>query len=124
MESMPTNSELEILNVLWKRGPSSVREVHEEIQKRKPTGYTTILKLMQIMADKGLVLRDESQRAHIYSAKPVKSDTQKSLLEDLVDRAFGGSVSRLALHALNSRKSTPEELAEIRTLIDELEKES
>lgn len=124
MDSRPTKSELEILSVLWQRGPSSVREVHEELGRKRKTGYTTVLKLMQIMAEKGLVTRDEKSRAHVYHAAPEKSETQRSLLDDLAERAFGGSAHRLALHALGSRKSTPDELAEIRLLLDRLEKES
>ena len=121
MDIRPTNSELEILNVLWRRGPSSVREVHEELEKKRKTGYTTVLKLMQIMAEKGLVTRDEQNRAHIYSARPAEADTQRNLVDDLVERVFGGSAHKLALHALGSKKASPEELAELRKLLDELE---
>lgn len=123
METRPTDSELEILNVLWRRGPCSVRDVHVELNEKRTTGYTTVLKLMQIMADKGLVTRDESSRAHIYAACPTQSDTQKTLIGDLVDKAFGGSVHQLTLHALGNAKSTPEEIAEIRRLLDSLEDE-
>ncbi len=123
MDPKPTNSELDILGVLWKRGPSTVRDVHEELDRKRRTGYTTVLKLMQIMADKGLVTRDESSRAHIYAACPTQSDTQKTLIGDLVDKAFGGSVHQLTLHALGNAKSTPEEIAEIRRLLDSLEDE-
>ena len=124
MDTRPTNSELEILAVLWKRGPSSVRDVYEELEKNHRTGYTTVLKLMQIMAEKGLVTRDEQNRAHIYSAKPAEAETQRNLVDDLAERAFGGSAYRLALHALGSKKSTPEEIAEIRRLLDALEENS
>jgi predicted transcriptional regulator len=124
MDTRPTNSELEILAVLWKRGPSSVRDVYEELEKKHRTGYTTVLKLMQIMAEKGLVTRDEQNRAHIYSAKPAEAETQRNLVDDLAERAFGGSAYRLALHALGSKKSTPEEIAEIRRLLDALEENS
>lgn len=124
MDTRPTNSELEILAVLWKRGPSSVRDVYEELEKKHRTGYTTVLKLMQIMAEKGLVTRDEQNRAHIYSAKPAEAETQRNLVDDLAERAFGGSAYRLALHALGSKKSTPEEIAEIRRLLDTLEENS
>ncbi|HWD38447.1 MAG TPA: BlaI/MecI/CopY family transcriptional regulator [Fimbriimonas sp.] len=124
METRPTNSELEILTVLWRRGPSSVREVHEELNARKQTGYTTVLKLLQIMAEKGLVTRDEESRAHIYTAKSAQSETQTNLVQDLVERAFGGSAHQLAMHALGSKKASPEELAEIRRLLDEMEKGS
>ena len=121
MDIRPTNSELEILNVLWRRGPSSVREVHNILDKRRKTGYTTVLKLMQIMAEKGLVTRDEQNRAHVYSALPAESETQRNLVDDLVDRVFGGSAHKLALHALGSKKATPAELAELRKLLDDLE---
>ncbi len=123
MDIRPTNSELEILNVLWRRGPSSVREVHNILDKRRKTGYTTVLKLMQIMAEKGLVTRDEQNRAHVYSALPAESETQRNLVDDLVDRVFGGSAHKLALHALGSKKATPAELAELRKLLDDLEEQ-
>jgi BlaI family transcriptional regulator, penicillinase repressor len=116
----PTDAELEILSVLWSRGPSTVREVHGELAERR-VGYTTVLKLLQIMAEKGLVARDESERAHVYRARLAQEQTQKQLIGDLVDRAFGGSASRLVLRALSSRKSSPEEIERIRELLDELE---
>lgn len=121
METKPTNSELEILTVLWRRGPSSVREVHEELNRRRQTGYTTVLKLMQIMAEKGLVTRDEASRAHIYQAANAEAETQRGLVDDLVDRAFGGSAYKLALHALGSQRATTEELAEMRRLLEQME---
>jgi predicted transcriptional regulator len=124
MEKKLTKSELEILTVLWSRGPSSVREVHELLNSKRPTGYTTVLKLMQIMAEKGLVSRNEDQRAHIYRPAVEEAATQKSLVEDLAERAFGGSAHRLALHALGQRKSSPEELQEIRKLLSRLEEEA
>jgi predicted transcriptional regulator len=120
MDTRPTNSELEILHVLWQKGPSAVREVHEELNQKRKTGYTTVLKLMQIMAEKGLVSRDEENRAHIYHAAITEAEVQKGFTSDLVDRVFGGSAHRLALHALGSKKATPEELAEIRKLLDTL----
>jgi predicted transcriptional regulator len=118
----PTEGELEILNVLWTRGPSTVREVHETIASARPTQYTTILKLLQIMAEKGLVRRDEQQRAHVYQASRPKEWTQRQLAGDLLQRAFGGSASRLILGALSARKAPPEEIAEMRRLLDEYEK--
>jgi len=121
MRKKPTVAELEILQVLWARGPSTVREVHDGLNQGKPTGYTTVLKLMQIMADKDLVRRDEKQRAHIYSARVPREQTQTQMVRDLVDKVFGGSASRLVMHALSSRKSSPAELAEIRRTIDEME---
>ncbi len=107
--------------MLWERGPSTVREVHEVLQDG--SGYTTVLKLMQIMTEKGLVVRDESQRAHIYSAQATQQKTQRQLVTDLVDRAFGGSPAQLAMQALSSKKTSPEELAELRRLLDTLEQE-
>ena len=119
----PSEAELEILQVLWDRGPSTVREVHERIGPARGTGYTTVLKLMQIMVPKGLVARDESQRSHLYRALLDRSSTQKRLLTDLLERAFGGSRRDLVMQALSTRRASAEELAEIRTLIEELERE-
>jgi BlaI family transcriptional regulator, penicillinase repressor len=118
----PTDGELEILTVLWSRGPSTVRDVHEAIARRKPTQYTTVLKLLQIMAEKGLVRRDERQRAHVYQASRPREWTQSQLAGDLVQRAFGGSAKSLLLGALSARKASTEELAEIRRLLDDYEK--
>lgn len=117
----PTDAELAILRVLWNRGPSSVRHVHEELSKERPTGYTTVLKLMQIMTEKGLVVRDETQRAHIYHPKVNEQKTQRQLVKDLLDRAFGGDASQLVLQALSSRRASAEELAIIREMLDKLE---
>jgi len=113
----PTDAELAILRVLWVRGPSTVREVAAALGR--DGAYTTILKLLQIMADKRLVRRDESARTHVYAAAFSEHQTQRQLVSDLLDRAFGGSASKLVLHALEARKATPEELAEIRRLLDE-----
>jgi predicted transcriptional regulator len=121
MPPRPTPAELEILRVLWQHGPRTVREVQEQLGQERPTGYTTVLKLLQIMTDKGLVRRDESARAHVYAAKAPEESTQKQLVRDLVDRAFGGSASQLVLHALSTRKSSKEELSQIRELLDRLE---
>ena len=119
----PTDAELEILNVLWKHGPSTVGEVHTEILEHSRVGYTTILKLMQIMFAKGLVERDESARAHIYKPTSSREHTQRQMLSRLTQRAFGGSVADLVLQALGSgRRSSAAELARIRQLINELEK--
>src|SRR5437763_16596821 len=107
----PTDAELEILTVLWSRGPSTVRDVHENIAERKPTQYTTVLKLMQIMAEKGLVLRDEKQRAHIYHAAQPREWTQQQLAGDLLRRAFNGSARSLMMGALSARKTSKAELA-------------
>ena len=115
----PTDAELEILRVLWDREEATVREVHEAISKNRAAGYTTVLKLLQIMTDKGLVRRDESERAHVYRARLARQDTERQLVDDLVHRAFGGSASRLVMQALSGRAASPEELAEIRKLLDE-----
>jgi len=121
MEAKPTNSELEILSVLWRIGPCSVRDVHDELNRKRQAGYTTVLKLMQIMVEKGLVVRNEKNRAHIYAARQGETETQRGLLEDLAERAFGGSAHKLALHAIGSKRTTPAELAEIRSLLDKME---
>ena len=118
----PTEAELEILTVLWSRGPATVREVHEVIAARKPTQYTTILKLLQIMAEKGLVLRNEKQRAHVYEPAKPREWTQQQLAGDLLQRGFDGSARTLMMGALSARKATKEELAELRKLLDEYEK--
>lgn len=118
----PTDAELEILNVLWERGPATVREVHESISENKSAGYTTVLKLMQIMAEKGLVKRDEGQRAHVYEAALEQEQTQRQLVGDLLERAFGGSATNLVMHALTSKKTSAEERARIRKMLDKFEK--
>src|SRR3984957_8390996 len=118
----PTDAELEILTVLWSQGPSTVRQVHENISRRKPTQYSTVLKFMQIMSEKGLVRRDEKQRAHIYEAAQPREWTQQRLAGDLLQRAFGGSAANLLMGALSSRKASKQELAELRKLLDEFEK--
>lgn len=115
----PTDSELEILTVLWSIGPATVREVYEVIQRRRPVEYCTVLKFMQIMAEKGLVRRDEKQRAHIYSPAKSREWTQRQLAGDLLARAFSGSAKELLVGALSARKATKEELDEMRRLIDE-----
>lgn len=119
----PTQSELEILAILWDLGEATVRQVHEALERRRETGYTTVLKLMQIMADKGLVVRDEAARAHVYTAAPRKEEMQGQLLDDLLDKAFGGSAAQLVLQALSRRKANHEELSEIRRMLDEFEGE-
>jgi BlaI family transcriptional regulator, penicillinase repressor len=119
----PTQAELEILAVLWQCGPSSVREVQQQLTESRPAGYTTVLKLMQIMAGKGLVARDVSERSHVYRAAVAREQTQQQLVTDLVERAFGGSASQLILQALASRPSSPEEMREIRRLLERTEKE-
>ncbi|MBN9663428.1 MAG: BlaI/MecI/CopY family transcriptional regulator [Acidobacteria bacterium] len=114
----PTAAELEILGVLWEQGPSTVRRVHEVLDARKPTGYTTVLKLLQIMSEKGLVAREESARAHVYRAAAAREETQGQLVSDLVDRAFGGSAAELVMRALSTRPASQEELDEIRRMLD------
>ena len=117
----PTDAELGILHVLWKRGPSTVRQVLEELNRRRETGYTTVLKFLQIMTEKGLVTRDESQRSHVYQAALAEEQTQQQLVYDLMDRAFGGSARKLVMQALAAKKTSPEELAKIKRWLEELE---
>lgn len=116
----PTESELEILQVLWSKGLTTVREVHEELGKIKDVGYTTTLKLMQIMNEKGLVKRDDSMRTHIYQAAVNKEYTQKHLLSKMIDSLFGGSHTQLVIQALGEQKVTVEELEKIQQLLDKL----
>ena len=117
----PTDAELEILTVLWSRGASTVREVHETIVQRRPAQYTTVLKLLQIMDEKGLVRRNSKQRAHIYEPTQPREWTQRQLAGDLLDRAFNGSARSLVLGALAARKASRQELADIRKLLDDYE---
>jgi BlaI family transcriptional regulator, penicillinase repressor len=118
----PTDAELEILTVLWSLGAATVRDVHEILNKRKASQYTTVLKTMQIMAEKGLVRRNVKERAHVYEAKRPQEWTQKQLAGDLLQRAFGGSARSLMMGALSAKKASRDELAEMRKLIDEYEK--
>jgi predicted transcriptional regulator len=118
----PTNAELEILTVLWSVGPATVREVYNVIVRRRPAQYSTVLKFMQIMAEKGLVRRDEKQRAHVYEAARPREWTQQQLAGDLMERAFSGSAKALLVGALSARKATKAELAELRKLLDEYRK--
>jgi predicted transcriptional regulator len=118
----PTGAELEILGVLWDRGSSTVRDVHERLARGRDLGYTTVLKLLQIMAEKGLVRRDESQRAHVYSARVPAEQTQRQLIGDLLDRAFGGSAALLVQQALSSQKTSAEEIERIREHLNALER--
>ena len=117
----PTEAELGILNVLWEHGPSTVREVQARLSATKEVGYTTALKLLQIMTDKGLVVRDESRRSHVYQATYKQEVTQRQLVNDLRQRAFAGSAAQLVLQALSSERASQEEIEEIRRLLDELE---
>jgi len=118
----PTDAELEILTVLWSIGPATVREVYDVINRRRQAQYSTILKFMQIMAEKGLVRRDEKQRAHVYNAARPREWTQRQLAGDLLERAFSGSAKALLVGALAARKATKKELAEMRKLLDEYRK--
>jgi predicted transcriptional regulator len=118
----PTPSELEILQVLWSRGPSTVREVHESLSATKQLGYTSVLKLMQIMTAKGLVTRSEDQRAHVYEAGEPAEKTKRQFALDMMQRVFQGSASELMLHALAGRHSSKEELKELRRLLDDYER--
>jgi len=117
----PTDSELSILRVLWQLGPSTVRRVQEELLRSQPTGYTTVLKLMQIMTEKGLVTRDESERAHVYHPRYSEQNTQRQLVADLLDRAFDGNASQLVMQALSSKPTSAQEVTAIRRLLDSLE---
>lgn len=117
----PTDAEVEILSVIWERGPSTVREVHEALASVRTTGQTTVLKLMQIMVEKGLLVRDSSVRPQVYSAVESPEQTRSEFVRQLVDRVFGGSGGSLALRALSSRRSTPEERQAIRDLLNRLE---
>jgi predicted transcriptional regulator len=114
----PTDAELAILRVLWDRGPSTVRQVHDVLGRERPTAYTTALKLLQIMTEKGLVERDERDRTHVYHARLSEEQTQRQLIRDLLDRAFGGSASKLVMQALAARRASADELREIRRAID------
>ena len=118
----PTVSELEILRILWARGPCTVREVHEALARKKQIGYTTVLKLMQIMTEKGSVRRIEKQRAQVYEANQAAEKTKRQLAGDVLQRVFDGSASQLMMHALAGRKGTKEEIEELRRLLDEYER--
>ncbi|MFN0168253.1 MAG: BlaI/MecI/CopY family transcriptional regulator [Bryobacteraceae bacterium] len=118
----PTQAELEILSILWQNGPATVRRVHAAMSPSRRTGYTTVLKLMQIMADKGLVDRDQTERAHVYRPRLKQEETQRRLLDDLLDRAFGGSAAQLVMQALSRKPASREELRAIRELLDRHER--
>jgi BlaI family transcriptional regulator, penicillinase repressor len=119
----PTDAELMILQVLWEIGPSTVREIHKHITRSQKTGYTTVLKTLQIMTDKGLVRRDASRRAHVYAAFRSEESTQGHFLGELVDRVYRGSAGKMVLQALSSKRATPEEIAEIRRMLDQLSRD-
>ncbi len=118
----PTESELEILQVLWDKGQSTVREVHDVLTRNKESGYTTTLKLMQIMLEKGLVTRDDSSRTHIYTAAMKKEHTQQQLLNKMIDDVFNGSAARMVMQALGNNSTSKKELEEIKKYLDSLNK--
>jgi BlaI family penicillinase repressor len=119
----PTDAEVEILSILWQRGPSAVRDVHDTLNgQRRPVGYTTVLKQMQMMFEKGLLRRDESQRAHVYAAVYGQEQTQQQLVGDLLDKAFAGSAMNLVMQALATTRASAEELSQIRELLDQQER--
>lgn len=120
----PTEAELEILQILWQKGSATVREVHEELTKNKEAGYTTTLKLMQIMAEKGLVSRNEDARTHVYTAAVAETETRQQLLDKFIDTTFRGSAMKLVMQALGNHKTTPEELEEIKKLLESKQKKS
>ncbi|MFT5812451.1 MAG: BlaI family penicillinase repressor [Psychroserpens sp.] len=119
----PTEAELTLLNILWRMGPATVRQIHETVSQTQTTGYTTVLKILQIMHEKTLVIRDESNRAHVYAPANSEMVTQSSLLKDLVLKAFGGSTSKLVMRALDNSTSK-KEIEDIRQLLNELEQQS
>ena len=118
----PTDSELQILTVMWENGPSTVREVYAEIGAKRGVGYTTVLKLMQIMLEKGWLLRDEASRSHVYRPAIPQEKVQRSLAKTLIDTAFGGSAKNLVVEALGAKRPTADELAELRDLIEQMER--
>lgn len=117
----PTEAELAVLRVLWRLGPSTVREVWDALQHEQRTGYTTVLKIMQIMAGKGLVRRDETTRSHVYQPAVSQEQTQRQVVGHLLERVFSGSAHKLVMQALASKRASPSELAEIRKMLDEME---
>jgi BlaI family transcriptional regulator, penicillinase repressor len=114
----PTEAELELLQILWQKEPATVRDIHEALNEERPSGYTTVLKLLQIMTAKGLVVRDEANRAHVYRAAFTQDAMQSRLLKDLSNRLFAGSAAQLALHALSMGPASDDELAEIRAILE------
>ena len=121
---MPSNSELEILRILWKRGPSTVRDVHDELKRERDVGYTTVLKIMQVMAEKKIVTRDESERSHVYKAAVEEKSVKRRLVSDLLDKAFDGSAAQLVMQALSDKRASAEDLRKIRKLLDESSRKS
>lgn len=121
LTAKPTEAELTLLNILWNMGPATVRQIHDTLSTTQKTGYTTVLKILQIMHEKSLVIRDESNRAHVYAAANSQTQTQSSLIKDLIGKAFGGSTSRLVMRAIDESTSA-EEINDIRELLNSLEK--
>ena len=119
---VPTNAELEILRLLWAKGPQTVRELHRAVRRHRDVGYTTVLKTLQVMTDKGLVSRDESARSHVYAAAVPEGMVKRRLVSDLLDRAFDGSAAGLVMQALSAKRASPAELRQIRELLDELKR--
>jgi predicted transcriptional regulator len=124
MPVKPTSTELQILGVLWDRGPSTVREIHEILAQSRALGYTTVLKLLQIMTEKQLVRRNEEARAHVYEAQQPAEATRQQLVGDLLERAFSGSASQLMMHALAGKQTSADEIDEIRRMLDEYERKT
>ena len=116
---IPSNAELEILQVLWKNGPSTVRSVHDQLSSERDVGYTTVLKIMQVMAEKRLVTRDESERSHVYAPAVEEKSVKRRLVSDLLDKAFDGSAAQLVMQALSDKRASAEDLKQIRKLLNE-----
>jgi predicted transcriptional regulator len=116
---IPSNSELEILAVLWRKGPQTVREIHPSLRRKREIGYTTVLKTLQVMAEKGLVTRDESERSHVYRAAVPEKSVKRRLVSDLLDRVFEGSAANLVVQALSAKRASPEDIRKIRKLLND-----
>ena len=121
---IPSNAELEILRILWRRGPLTVREVHDELKRERDIGYTTVLKIMQVMAEKKIVTRDESERSHVYSPAVEEKSVKRRLVSELLDKAFDGSAAQLVMHALSDKRASQEDLKKIRKLLNESTRKS
>ena len=115
---IPSNSELEILHVLWRKGPQTVRQIHPALRRKREIGYTTVLKTLQVMAEKGLVTRDETERSHVYRAAVPEKSVKRRLVSDLLDRVFEGSAANLVLQALSAKRASPEDIRKIRKLLN------
>ena len=115
---IPSNSELEILHVLWRKGPQTVREIHPVLKRKREIGYTTVLKTLQVMAEKGLVTRDETERSHVYRAAVPEKSVKRRVVADLLDRVFEGSAASLVLQALSTKHASPEDIRKIRKLLN------